>query len=132
MPRPRKEKPSNGDGESGAISLVFDLSDPMEREAYEMAKQLARPHGRRKHVIVALLYGLSLYQKRTGMELNTDVVMAIVLSGQLIGEGGFDALPERPRPQALEEPRVVVSSANKASAQEVASNFLKSMSGFLD
>ena len=129
---PRNSKPSNGEGESGAISLVFDLSDPMEREAYEMAKQLARSHGRRKHVIVALLYGLSLYQKRTGMELNTDVVMAIVLSGGLMGEGGIDMLPERPRPQTLEEPRVVVSSAHKASAQEVANNFLKSMSGFLD
>ena len=129
---PRTSKPSNGEGESGAISLVFDLSDPMEREAYEMAKQLARSHGRRKHVIVALLYGLSLYQKRTGMELNTDVVMAIVLSGGLIGEGGLDMMAERPRPQTLEEPRVVVSSANKASAQEVANNFLKSMSGFLD
>jgi len=87
MPRPRREKPANGEGESGAISLVFDLSDPLEREAYEMAKQLARPHGRRKHVIVALLYGLSMYQKRTGVELNTDVVMAMALSGNLIGGG---------------------------------------------
>jgi len=131
MPRPRREKPANGEGEGGAISLVFDLSDPLEREAYEMAKQLARPHGRRKHVIVALLYGLSMYQKRTGVELNTDVVMAMALSGNLIGEGGLDT-PERQRPPTLHEPTVVISSAEKVSADEFASNFLSSMAGFLD
>ncbi len=131
MRRSRIEKPANGEGEGGAFSLVFDLSDPVEREAYEMAKQLARPHGRRKHVIVALLYGLSMYQKRTGIQLNTDVVMAMALSGNLIGGGGLD-LPERQRPPTLDEPTVVISSADKVSGEETANNLLKSFGGFID
>lgn len=126
-----KEKPANGEGQGGAISLVFDLSDPMEREAYEMAKQLARPHGRRKHVIVAVLYGLSLYQQRTGVELNTDAVMAMALSGSLIGGGGLD-IPTRERPPTLVEPAVVISSAEKVSSEEMAQNLLKSFGSFMD
>src|ERR1700712_1300564 len=116
--RGRPPKANNGEGESGLISLAFNLDDPVEAEAYGMAKQLARPHGRRKHVIIAVLYGLSMYQKRTGVELNTDVVMAMAMSGNLLG-GGLLA-PSDSRPQTLQEPTVVVSSAYKASAREVA------------
>ncbi len=128
--RGRPPKPNNGDGESGLISLAFNLDDPVEAEAYEMARQLARPHGRRKHVIVAVLYGLSMVQKRTGVELNTDVVMAMAMSGNLLG-GGLIA-PTEGRPQTLQEPTIVVSSAHKASAHEVAQNFLSSMGGLFD
>lgn len=127
----RAAKANNGEGESGLISLAFKLDDPIEAEAYEMARQLARPHGRRKHVIVALLYGLAMYQRRTGVELNTDVVMAMALSGNLLG-GGLMGPVEPVRPRTLEEPTVVVSSANKASAKEVATNFLSSMGGLFD
>ena len=126
----RTPKANNGEGDSGLISLAFNLSDPVEAEAYEMARQLARPHGRRKHVIVALLYGLALHQKRTGTELNTDVVMAMAMSGNLLGGGLLTA--DSGRPQTLQEPTVVVSSAHKASAHEVAQNFLSSMGGLFD
>ncbi len=129
--RGRPPKPNNGDGESGLISLAFNLDDPVEAEAYEMARQLARPHGRRKHVIVAVLYGLSMYQKRTGVELNTDVVMALAMSGNLLG-GGLLAPSDNGRPQTLQEPTVVVSSAHKANAHEVAKNFLSSMGDLFD
>lgn len=128
--RRRPPKANNGEGESGLISLAFNLDDPVEAEAYEMARQLARPHGRRKHVIVALLYGLAMVQRRTGVELNTDVVMAMALSGNLLG-GGLMA-PESARPRTLEEPAVMVTSASKASATEVAQNFLSSMGGLFD
>ena len=131
MARRRTAKANNGEGESGLISLAFNLDDPVEVEAYEMARQLARPHGRRKHVIVALLYGLAMYQRRTGVELNTDVVMAMALSGNLLG-GGLLTPQEPARPRTLEDPTVVVSSANKASAKEVAQNFLSSMGGLFD
>lgn len=127
----RAAKANNGEGESGLMSLAFNLEDPIEAEAYEMARQLARPHGRRKHVIVALLYGLAMYQRRTGVELNTDVVMAMALSGNLLG-GGLMGPVEPARPRTLEQPSVVVSSANKASAKEVAQNFLSSMGGLFD
>lgn len=130
MPRPTRGKPANGEGEGGAISLVFDLSDPIEREAYEMAKQLARPHGRRKHVIVALLYGLSVYQRRTGIQLNTDVVMAMALSGNLIGGGGL-GLFEDQRPPSLDEPNVVISTADRVDEEEMAKNLLTSFGDFM-
>ena len=133
---PKREKPSNGEGSSGLMSIVFDLGDDTEAEAYEMARQLARgPHGRRKHVMVALLYGLSLYQKKLGMELNADTIMGLALSGSLFGGGAMpDTLPAVPvaRPATLEEPSVTISSAQKASAQEVAENFLKSMGSLFD
>ena len=133
---PTREKPSNGEGSSGLMSLVFDLGDETEAEAYEMARQLARgPHGRRKHVIVALLYGLSLYQKKLGMELNADTIMGLALSGSLFGDGGLaETLASVPaaRPSTLEEPSVTISSAQKASAHEVAENFLKSMGSLFD
>jgi hypothetical protein len=131
----KREKPSNGEGSSGLMSLVFDLGDETEAEAYEMARQLARgPHGRRKHVIIALLYGLSLYQKKLGMELNADTIMGLALSGSLFGDGGLaETLAVPPaRPSTLEEPAVTISSAQKASADEVAENFLKSMGSLFD
>jgi hypothetical protein len=132
---PKREKPSNGEGSSGLMSLVFDLGDETEAEAYEMARQLARgPHGRRKHVIIALLYGLSLYQKKLGMELNADTIMGLALSGSLFGDGGLAETLSVPttRPPTLEEPSVTISSAQKASADEVAENFLKSMGSLFD
>lgn len=135
MAKKRGLKPANGEGESGLISIVFNLGDETEAEAYEMAKQLAKPHGRRKHVIVALLYGLSLYQKRLGTELNTDVIMGMALSGSLFGSNGLlEPPPPRPsaRPQTLEEPAVTVSSAQKADAREVAKNFASSLGGWFD
>ena len=133
---PKREKPSNGEGSSGLMSIVFDLGDETEAEAYEMARQLARgPHGRRKHVIVALLYGLSLYQKKLGMELNADAIMGLALSGGLFGSGGLvETLPSVPsmRPSTLQEPAITISSAQKASAEEVAQNFFGSMGSLFD
>ncbi|MBE2268127.1 MAG: hypothetical protein IAE80_07820 [Anaerolinea sp.] len=131
MQRSQTQKPGNGEGQGGAISLVFDLSDPLEREAYEMAKQLARPHGRRKHVIVALLYGLSMYQRRTGIELNTDLVMGMAVSGNLIGGGGLD-ISATSRPMTLDEPTVVIATAEKGTKEEFAANFFSSFGNFLD
>jgi hypothetical protein len=130
----RLPKPNNGEGESGLISLHFNLNDPTEREAYEMARQLATTHGRRKHVIVAVLYGLSQYQKETGIQLNADTMMGLALKGSLIGGlvQSVSAPIEASRPKTLREPTVVVSSARKASAQEVANNFLNCMGGLFD
>jgi hypothetical protein len=130
--RERTPKPGNGQGESGLLSLHFDLGDETEREAYEMAKQLAKPHGRRKHVFVALLYGLSLYQKRTGVQLNADVVMGMALSGNLIGGGGVvEPVPSVPtRPGTLDEAPLVVASTSKADAEKVSQNFVNTLGSF--
>jgi hypothetical protein len=118
------------------MSIVFDLGDETEAEAYEMARQLARgPHGRRKHVIIALLYGLSLYQKKLGMELNADTIMGLALAGSLLGGGELsEALSSVPatRPSTLQEPAVTISSAQKASAEEVAKNLCGSMGSLFD
>lgn len=123
-------KPNNGDGDSGMISLAFDLGDELERTAYEMAKKLARPHGRRKHVIVALLYALNLYEERTGTELNTDMVMAMALSGSLLG--GLHVPVSSERPQVLQKPTIAVTSASKASMEGMTQNWLASAGSLFD
>jgi hypothetical protein len=128
----RPPKPGNGEGESGLISVVFDLGDPVEAEAYRMAKQLAKPHGRRKQVIVALLYGLSQYQKYNGEIINTDSEAIEALAANMMSGAKTAPLNIPPRPATLEEPTITVSSAHKASAQEVAENFLKSMGSLFD
>lgn len=52
-------KPENGRGKSGTLLLKFNLEEPDEAHAYEIAQQLARrPHGTRKRLLLAFFLGL--------------------------------------------------------------------------
>lgn len=87
MARRRSDKSANGEGKTPGFSIFFDLSDPDEARAFEMAQQLATPHGRRKDAIVAYLLALSEIQLQTGMEFNAAILSSTMIANSLLGVG---------------------------------------------
>lgn len=128
--RKRRVKPGNGEGRGNTFLLSFNLNDTGERRAWLMAQQLARPHGKRGHILKAFLLALADYQDQTGIELNADNAAALLLEGALFGtERVMTKVPDR---QAGDKPLVKISTADKASGDEALSNFSESMSAFLN
>jgi hypothetical protein len=147
----KQEKGRNGVGDS--LTVFFDQSDPAERKALEAARLLAAKHGRRKQAIVALLEAVYTCYEQTG-----ELMSATTISAALMGQGvmpernlaGLDTTLIQPPhlqpstvnkrlPRAKRQPSSgieITSSAGKASAEQVAKNFLSSMkglaSGFFD
>lgn len=140
----KTQKGRNGTGDS--VTLYFDRSDPAERRALEAARLLATKHGRRKQAIVALLEAVYTCYEETG-----ELMSASAISGALMGQGATPARqvlgsatavtqahdlqssavnnrPQRTKRQSTGIGKVT-SSSGKASAEQVAKNFLSSMKG---
>lgn len=121
MPR---RKGANGTGD--ILTVNFDTSDPSERRALEAARLLAAKHGRRKQVVIALLEAVYSHYEQTG-----EVLTAPEISAFFAGNGRQPvaitpaAAPARAHQFDTDEPRVVITAGGKASAEEVANNFLK-------
>ena len=157
MARKTKSKRPNGAGDS--VTVYFDKNDPQESRALEMAKLLAGKHGRRKQVVIAVLEAMYLHFERTGELLtSTAVANAITSTPAGFSAGGYAYsslsapaenahsallsgadIPATERRKALtnNKPNVTVDAASgRATAQEIANNFLNSMkglsSGFFD
>jgi len=151
----RKQKGANGVGQF--VSLTFDTSDPQEAAALRAAQLLASKHGRRKQAVVAFLSALYEVYQETGVLLSPVQIANAVQRANTPNQhaalgftsavGQYSAPPDMPpdlrkltAPRADDTPQYVpteltVSKGKKASAEDVAANFLKSagsMSGFFD
>lgn len=124
----KRIKPQNGQGQSGQIILSFDLSDPDQARAYDMAQQLASPHGMRKHVFVGFLLFLESYQAQTGIRLTADRVMGLYLTwlSQLTGSVAFSAAQSN-----YDLSDAVAGSSDRTDAAERNANYLSGMAGLL-
>lgn len=120
----RRQKSMNGEGFSNSITISFDRTDPDEARAMDYARHIARPHGRRKKLMVLLLNMLADIEEATGRPLTAEG-----LGGKL---SAMLFLGESPRniPQEFVEqvPRVQVSTAKKVSNTEVAQNLAARLS----
>ena len=137
----KQGKGRNGEGQS--VSLFFDTRDPMESKALAMSQVLASKHGRRKQVLIAALAALYDAYMDTG-ELPTATTVANALSGVSPQAGRSFApvtsrtpapassTPRRPREYDDDQPTVVISSGRKASAQQIANNFLSDVGGLFN
>mgnify|MGYP000901279242 FL=1 len=118
-------KPGNGEGNSQGISLAFDVNDPAEKRALDMALRLARPHGRRKELFVLFLNALADYERDTGREVDPKSIGGSLIAHALAGKGGVVAqTPQQTiTPPLSSEPQIVVTTQVKASAEERANRF---------
>jgi len=136
----KQRKGANGTGAS--LTVYFDISDPAERKALEAARLLAAKHGRRKQAIIALLEAVYNQYEATGDLLSSAEITAALIGSTAPGRPamGFTSVVATGHglqlsTEGIPQQRsggVEVSDGSKISAQEVANNFLRSMSGFLD
>lgn len=140
MARKQGRKQSKGrNGEGQSVSLFFDTRDPMESKALAMSQVLASKHGRRKQVLIAALAALYDAYLESG-ELPTATTVANALSGMGTPPprsfapattqrtpAPTSTAPRRTRQHDDDQPRVVVGTGRKASAQQIANNFLSDM-----
>lgn len=140
----KRRKSSNGTGQS--VTVFFDASDPDEAAALAMAQLLASKHGRRKDAIIALLSSMYQHYQTTGEIMNATAITNALHNGAPRASMGFtyavasapaapaSAAPASHTPAQTRQPGgvVVTSTAKKASAQEIASNFLSSMGSLFD
>lgn len=94
MPKQKYTRPQNGKGQSGMVNLELKLTDPLEARAWEMAKKLAMPHGRRKGLLVQFLNALADYEERTGVLPTADSLAASVIASAFLGRPAF--APQQP------------------------------------
>ena len=111
-------KARNAEGESGTFNTAFDLFDPVERRAYECARRCARPHGRRKHLLVAFFLAIAEYEERTGQLFTADMV-----AGMVMGSGYRMPLGELP--PEMEYAEIVTGAAEKPSSEELGATFME-------
>jgi len=112
----RKKRAKNGEGQTPAFLTTFNLIDPDELRAWDMARRLASPQGRRKRIIIGFLLALYDYERRTGIEINADVAIAMLFSRR-----GVETLPQQ------ESSEIIIENATRVSAQEVAAAMMSGM-----
>jgi len=120
MARRKKSRSPNGQGLFPAISVTFDLSDPDEFRAFEMAQQLATPHGRRKHAIISFLLAIYDLQIQTGQEFNADTMSAQFITERLLSMSSTQ-LPSSP------VQLIAIRNDSRTSMEETAKNLLNSI-----
>ena len=114
----RRQKSMNGEGFSNSITISFDRTDPDEARAMDYARHIARPHGRRKKLMVLLLNMLADIEEATGRPLTAEGLGGR-LSAMLFLAGGSRNVPQEHVEQVS---CVQVSMGKKASNQDVAQN----------
>lgn len=82
-----KQKPPNGQAQSGSYLLVFDLDDDAQVKAWNVAQDLASQR-KLKHVLVGLLLAIHTVQEQTGKTLDLLQFMASFITGLIHGSGG--------------------------------------------
>jgi len=125
-------KPGNGEGNSNGISITFDVNDPAEKRALEMALRLARPHGRRKQLFVLFLNALADYERDTGREVDAKTIGGNLIANALAGRGsgsGQVVQAQHIAPAPATAPQLVVTTQVKATAEERAKRFAARFGG---
>jgi hypothetical protein len=118
-------KALNGEGICEAINIQFDLDDPVQARAWEVARRKALPHGQRKHLIIAFFNAIDEYERLTGKEINADQISGHSLGMAFSGKFWGASVPQEP--QAIEPDEPIVALAQKKSGQETAKQFLAGM-----
>jgi hypothetical protein len=126
----KRSKSRSGEGECAQILVRFDLNDTENVRALMMARQLAGRHGSLSKIIRGFLLALADFQDTTGVELNADVVVEMFLSGLMSGGKVMPATSHFILDS--EEPDIIVGTANRASADEIAYNMAMDMGNLFD
>lgn len=113
----KRAKSPDGAGHYPGFMLHFNLDDEDEYRAWQIAQQLATPHGRRKRIIIGFLLAIDRYQRETGRDLNADTVVEAFFADALLGQ----------RVQADKKPPEIlienVEFADEGESDKMAQNF---------
>ena len=118
----RLAKSPNGQGQVDQINVHFN-SSPADQSARAMASQLASRRGNLSGVVKTFLCALDQVQRQTGVEITVEMLAGDMLMRALVG------LPVGQPPQR-EEPDIIISTAQRASAGEIADNLLGALPDF--
>jgi hypothetical protein len=143
----KKGKGRDGSGEG--ITIRFDCHDKTERRAMQMSKLLASKHGRRKQMIVTFLAAMYDVFEATGELPDAATVAALMTAAATPAQPamGFTAAVARAhgiqshaapgqltsrQARGQEHVPLVATSAKSATAAEIGTNFLRSVSSLFD
>ena len=118
----RRVKSLHGQGRVNQINVKFDAS-PTDQLARAMAGQLSGKRGNLSSAVKMFLCALAQVQQQTGVEVTIEMLAGDMLMKALVG------LPAQ-MPLTTEEPEIIISTAKRASAGEIADNLLGSLPDF--
>ena len=119
----RRAKSPNGQGQVDQINVHFN-SSPADQAARAMASQLASRRGNLSGVVKTFLCALDQVQRQTGVEITVEMLAGDMLMRALVG------LPIGMEPSPREEPDIIISTAQRASAGEIADNLIGALPDF--
>lgn len=127
-----RQKPPNGQAQSGSYLLVFDLDDEGQAKAWEVAQQLASQR-KLKHVLVSLLLSVHDIQVATGkvvdlVRFTSAFVVSLVSDGHRGYRGEF--ITEKTQPEEL--PNMFAGTADHIDPMEARENFSAGMGNLFD
>ena len=118
----RRVKSLHGQGRVNQINVKFDAS-PTDQLAQAMARQLSGKRGNLSSAVKMFLCALAQVQQQTGVEITMEMLGGDMLMRALVG------LPVG-TPPLREEPEIIISTAQRASAGEIADNLLGALPDF--
>lgn len=117
----RSTRAPNGEGDSPSFSVHFDLSDPLQREAWEEAREMAREgHGVRKDTIVVLLAARRQLRQQLGRPPTAPELALMFLTRASTAPStapGFTPIV------TAETSDIIIASGGGMTAEQIAANF---------
>ena len=117
-----REKPPNGQAQSGSYLLVFDLDDESQRKAWEVAQELASQR-KLKHVLVSILVAIHSVQEKTGKVIDLIDFVSQFITGMVFGLKGQSAYQITESTTLDELPVAFIGTDDHADPTEARENF---------
>lgn len=117
---------SNGQAIVPALSIEFDLDNPAQARAWEVANRLAANYGVRKSLLVAFFNALADFKELTGRDMTTEMVSGLFMARAMTGIGGREIVGGPP-PSTLPDDEIIATSSQKKTAVETAKQFTGKM-----
>ena len=119
--RRTRQKPPNGQAQSGSYLLTFDLDDEGQRKAWEVAQQLASQR-KLKSVLVGFLLAVHTVQEKTGRVIDLMEFMAQFITRLVTGGyAGVSTITENTTLDDL--PVAFIGTDDHADPMEARENF---------
>lgn len=113
----------NGEGTSFSISLAFNPNSDADVRAYETARRLAMPHGRRKAIFISMLLAIDEWEKANNKEFTAEMVAGLFMLGVSRPASTF----REPLDVPEQGVRIRTGASTGVSAETTVNNFFEGM-----
>lgn len=117
----------NGQAAKPAFLMEFDLTNPAQQKAWDVAQRKAKHYGVRKALINAFLIAVDDFERLTGHEMTADLVSGFFMARAMSGVGLSSGVAAAEPPTPIPKDEIIVVSSQKASARDTAHAMLGDM-----